>query len=53
VPYNLYDYGIGTSGKAPLQDAVVVQAGAFYWMSMIGDTGRLMMETSNGVLSLQ
>ncbi len=53
LPYNLYDYGIGTSGKAPMEDTVVVEANAFYWMSMIGDTGRLMMGTSNGVLSLQ
>ncbi len=53
LPYNLYDYGIGMSGKSPMKDTVIVEAGAFYWMSMIGDTGRLMMGTSNGVLSLQ
>jgi|GEM_PF-2296512 len=53
LPYNLYDYNITANGKAPMSDAVVAQAGAFYWMSPIGDTGRLMMGTSNGVISLQ
>lgn len=53
LPYNLYDYSIGTSEKKPMQDVVVAQAKAFYWMSLIGDTGQLMMGTSNGVLSLQ
>ena len=53
LPYNLYDYNITADGKAPMADAVVAQAGAFYWVSPIGDTGRLMMGTSNGVISLQ
>ena len=53
LPYNLYDYNITANGKAPQADAVIAQAGAFYWMSPIGDTGRLMMGTSNGVISLQ
>ena len=53
LPYNLYDYNITANGKAPMSDAVVAQAGAFYWMSPIGDTGRLMMGTSSGVISLQ
>jgi hypothetical protein len=53
LPYNLYDYNITADGKAPMTDAVVAQAGAFYWMAPIGDTGRLMMGTSSGVISLQ
>lgn len=53
LPYNLYDYNITADGKAPQADAVIAQAGSFYWMSPIGDTGRLMMGTSNGVISLQ
>ena len=53
LPYNLYDYNITANGKAPMSDAVVAQAGAFYWMSPIGGTGRLMMGTSSGVISLQ
>ncbi len=53
LPYNLYDYNITANGKAPMADAVVAQAGAFYWMAPIGDTGRLMMGTSSGVISLQ
>ncbi len=53
LPYNLYDYNITANGKAPMSDAAVAQAGAFYWMSPIGDTGRLMMGTSKGVIALQ
>lgn len=53
LPYNLYDYNITANGKTVMSDAAVAQAGAFYWMSPIGDTGRLMMGTSNGVVALQ
>lgn len=53
LPYNLYDYNITSNSKAAMTDAVVAQAGAFYWMSPVGDTGRLMMGTSSGVISLQ
>ena len=53
LPYNLYDYNITANGKAVMSDAAVAQASAFYWMSPIGDTGRLMMGTSNGVIALQ
>ncbi len=53
LPYNLYNYNVGTSGKPPMQEAVVAEADQFYWMSLIGDTGCLMMSTSNGLLVLQ
>jgi len=53
LPYNLYDYNITTNGKATMSDAVVAQAGTIYWMGTAGDTGRLLMSTSNGIVSLQ
>ena len=53
LPYNAYDYNITANGKSPMPDTVVAQAGSFYWCREIGSTGRLMMGTSNGVISLQ
>ncbi len=53
LPYNLYDYGITTNNKYTMQDSLVAQASAFYWISSIGDTGRLMMGTDRGVIALQ
>lgn len=53
LPYNLYDYNITANGKEPMTDSVVAAAGAFYWITTVGDTGRLMMGTSNGVIALQ
>ncbi len=53
LPFNLYDYNITTNGKATMPDALVAESSAFYWMSPIGDTGRLMMSTNNGVIALQ
>lgn len=53
LPYNLYDYNITTTGKATMPDTLVAAANAFYWMSPIGDTGRLMLSTDNGVIALQ
>lgn len=53
LPYNLSAYNITADGKKTMPDTVVAAAGAFYWIREIGSTGRLMMGTSNGVISLQ
>ncbi len=53
LPFNLYDYNITTNGKPTIQDTLVAESSAFYWMSPIGALGQLMMSTDQGLIALE
>lgn len=54
LPYNVDESAWNvTDPQAPIASSALSNVTAFYWIAQIGSTGKLMMGTNNGVVSLE
>lgn len=52
-PFNTIEWGINSPNEQLLDQSVINDASAFYWVKQIGVTGILLVGTNSGVVALQ